>query len=200
MLLSLIQLYMRIISFSFFLQNVYARSCFFLMVIAIYLCQCFKKSGTSVDLLARVNARDTESLVLDGYNYSHIILVMDAFVVFCCSSSWAFFDKSLHGCHGVVEVSAGGTVVTAVHLPSAHASVRIVAHSAALGQHMYLTVQVQNHTRGVDIEVLPVGQPNLSSDIRNVSGYSGCALSMGCCWYTHDDDNENVFNCTFQRF
>ena len=75
-----------------------------------------------------------------------------------CSTLQAFFDNTPHGCHGALEVSAGGTVVTGMRRFSAFASVCVVPHNVALGQQRALTVKVTNVEKsGAAIGILPVG-------------------------------------------
>ena len=94
----------------------------------------------------------------------------------------AYFDKSPQGCHGTLKVSAGRTVVTAVHLPRyvAFAMVRVLPHRVALGQQGCLTLKVLN-AYGVAIVVLPMWHPPLSSGSQDVPGYR----NSGCCWWRY---------------
>ena len=118
--------------------------------------------------------------------------IIDSFAFFVvsecrllCPTLQAFFDKSPHCCHGALEVSAGGTVITAVRDPSHYATVWVVPHSVALGQQRCLTVQLRMpQCKAVAVGVLPVGHPNLSDDGLGVPGYLDSALSNGCSWYT----------------
>ena len=96
------------------------------------------------------------------------------------------FDKSPHGCHGAVEVSANATVVTAQRSPKSVACARVVRHTVAVGQRRSLTVQVLISAYGVGIGIIPVWHSSLSSDDFYTHGDIIC-LSLGCCWLTEDN-------------
>ena len=88
--------------------------------------------------------------------------IIDAFFSFLCVPLCRLsLIRAHHGCHGALEVSVGGTVVTAVRNPRDHATNRVMPHSVALGQQRALTVQVQMSTNIV-IGVLPVGTTTLT--------------------------------------
>ena len=98
---------------------------------------------------------------------TRVIGVFDHFfIIIFCHILQAFFGNTTRDCNGALEVSTGGSVVTAVRTAEL-----IVSQSVVLGQQRAHTVQVQNPTKGVVIGVLPAWHSVLSSDGLTVPGH-----------------------------